>query len=47
MMMKPKTLLPIAAFVIACAPAAFAQHDQHGAAPPDAIGSASVKFQTS
>ena len=47
MMMKPKTLLPIAAFVIACAPGAFAQHDQHGAAPPDAIGSASVKFQTS
>ena len=47
MMMKPKTLLPIAAFVIECAPAAFAQHDQHGAAPPDAIGSASVKFQTS
>ncbi len=47
MTMKPKTLLPIAAFVIACAPGAFAQHDQHGAAPPDAIGSASVKFQTS
>src|SRR5438093_598364 len=47
MTMQPKTRLLIAALVIACAPGAFAQHDQHGAAPPDAIGSASVKFQTS
>ena len=26
---------------------AFAQHEAHGAMPPDAIGSASVKFETS
>jgi hypothetical protein len=46
-MMKPKMLLLTAAFVIACAAGAFAQHDAHGAMSPDAIGSASVKFQTS
>jgi hypothetical protein len=44
--MKKTTLLLTAAFVILCAPGAFAQHEEHGAMP-DAIGSASVKFQTS
>ena len=47
MTMKPTLLLLTAAFVIACVPGAFAQHDEHGAMSPDAIGSASVKFQTS
>ena len=46
MTMKPAMLFLTAAFVIACAPGAFAQHEDH-AMPPDAIGSASVKFQTS
>ncbi len=45
--MKPTRCLLTAALVIACAPGALAQHDEHGAMPPDAIGSASVKFQTS
>ena len=44
--MKPTIQLLAAAFVIACAPAASAQHEGHGM-PPDAIGSASVKFETS
>ena len=39
------------ALVVSCmlsVPAlAFAQHEGHGAAPPDAVGSASVKFETS
>ena len=49
MTMKPTMLLLTAAFVIASAPGGFAQdrHDEHGAMSPDAIGSASVKFQTS
>src|SRR5882672_5222112 len=47
MTMKPTMCLVTAAFVIVCAPWAFAQHDEHGAMSPDAIGSASVKFQTS
>ncbi len=46
MTMKPTIQLLAAAFVIACAPAASAQHEGHGM-PPDAIGSASVKFETS
>jgi len=45
--MKPTMCLVTAAFVIVCAPRAFAQHDDHGAMSADAIGSASVKFQTS
>jgi hypothetical protein len=45
--MKKTMLLLTAAFVMACAPSAFAQHEDHGAMAPDAIGSASVKFQTS
>jgi hypothetical protein len=44
--MKP-TMLLLAALVVAAAPDAFAQHETHGAMPPDAIGSASVKFETS
>src|SRR5438093_725263 len=47
MTMKPTMLLLTAALVIGCAPGAFAQHEAHGAMSPDAIGSASVKFQTS
>ena len=47
MTMKPTMCLVTAAFVIVCAPRAFAQHDDHGAMSADAIGSASVKFQTS
>ena len=47
MTMKPTMLLLAAAFVIGCGSSAFAQHDDHGAMPADAIGSASVKFQTS
>ena len=47
MTMKRTTLALIIVFVIGYAPRAFAQHDGHGAMPPDAIGSASVKFQTS
>ena len=42
-----RIILMTAAFVIVCAPGAFAQHDDHGAMSPDAIGSASVKFETS
>ena len=44
--MKKTQILLTAALVIVCASGAFAQHD-HGAMPPDAIGSASVKFETS
>jgi len=40
-------LLLTAAFAIAIPRGALAQHEQHGAMPPDAIGSASVKFETS
>jgi hypothetical protein len=47
MSMKRTKLLLAAAFVIACAPGAFAQHDDHAAMSADAIGAASVKFQTS
>ena len=47
MTVKPMIRLLTAVLVIACAPGAFAQHDEHGAMSPDAIGSASVKFQTS
>src|SRR5882672_1543333 len=46
--MKKKTMILLtAAFLMAGAPGAFAQHEEHGAMAPDAIGSASVKFQTS
>ena len=47
MTMKPTILLLTATFVSMCSPSAFAQHEGHGALSPDAIGSASVKFQTS
>jgi len=47
MNMKPTMLLLAGAFMVVCAPGAFAQHEEHGALAPDAIGSASVKFQTS
>jgi len=47
MTLKPTMLVLTALFVIACVPRAFAQHEDHGAMSPDAIGSASVKFQTS
>jgi hypothetical protein len=47
MTMKPMILVLTATLMIVCAPAAFAQHEQHGAMPPDPIGSASVKFETS
>jgi hypothetical protein len=47
MAMKTKTLLVSVSFALACASAARAQHEHHGAASPDAFGSASVKFQTS
>src|SRR6266536_183368 len=44
--MKSTMVFVTAAFVIAGAPRAFAQHEDH-AMSPDAIGSASVKFETS
>jgi hypothetical protein len=47
MTMKPTMHLLTAASVIMCAPRAFAQHEEHGAMSPDAIGRASVKFKTS
>src|SRR5947209_20092026 len=47
MTIRPTRILLTAAFVIGCAPSAFAQHEEHGAMSPDQIGSASVKFQTS
>jgi Tetratricopeptide repeat len=40
-------LLLTATLVVAGATGAFAQHEGHGVMAPDAIGSASVKFQTS
>jgi tetratricopeptide (TPR) repeat protein len=47
MTMKPTVLHLALTFVIVYAPGAFAQHEDHAAISPDAIGSASVKFQTS
>jgi hypothetical protein len=47
MSMKPTVLLLASTFVLLCASGVFAQHEEHGAMAPDAIGSASVKFQTS
>jgi len=40
-------LIAVLAACLLTASAAFAQHESHGAASPDLIGSASVKFQTS
>src|SRR5262245_8154161 len=46
--MKPTLLVLTLTFVVGSAPRAFAQqHEGHGAMAPDAIGSASVRFQTS